>query len=555
MFCSTPSPCCVSELILLEALHPAPALGHGQLSSSTTRAEMRFGRPAATQPHERTPEERDLVRRLDIFLMAFGCVSQVIKYLDQQNINNAYVSGMKEDLHLDGNQLNYFTTVFNVAYCVMLIPSQIILTYVRPSVWLSGLELCWGVLTGLVAVARSARDVYVLRALIGLCESSAWPGMMTLLMHWYTPTELAKRMGFYHSCQALGSMMSGALQVAILRTLPDHSAVAGWRWLFVVNGAMTVVVGLLGFVMLPDMPNRPNPRAFWFRPHHAKLAMERLERHGRAEPKRMSWDAARRTFRSWVVYFVPVLYVATVLASYGYVYFNLFLAALTRADGTTPRWSTSDVNAIPIGGGAINVVFVWVWAILSDVLQTRWTLIVAQALIGLVPCVAMSVWTSHPATTPVAVAYASYFISFLCLGTAPLIMSWLSDLLPQDPEARTLIVGVAIASYYAVSAWSQVLIWPASQAPYYKHGWQSSVGLWVLVIVMTCVLRYIDVRWLLPRRQQAAREITRVVEGVEADDDPDATMDSEAEAAAVASGSGSGSTAKRARVIEQPQDA
>ncbi|KAI7119754.1 hypothetical protein KC352_g33257, partial [Hortaea werneckii] len=61
-------------------------------------------RPAFLQPkQQRSKEERDLVLRLDIFLMTFGCISQVIKYLDQQNINNAYVSGMEEDLHLDGN--------------------------------------------------------------------------------------------------------------------------------------------------------------------------------------------------------------------------------------------------------------------------------------------------------------------------------------------------------------------------------------------------------------------------------------------------------------------
>ncbi|KAK9779683.1 putative Major facilitator superfamily transporter [Seiridium cardinale] len=67
---------------------------------------MRFGGLSFAQRHERTPEERELVRRLDIFLMTFGCISQVIKYLDQSNISNAYVSGMKEDLGLNGNELN-----------------------------------------------------------------------------------------------------------------------------------------------------------------------------------------------------------------------------------------------------------------------------------------------------------------------------------------------------------------------------------------------------------------------------------------------------------------
>lgn len=63
-----------------------------------------------------------------------------------------------------------------------------------------------------------------------------------------------------------------------------------------------------------------------------------------------------------------------------------------------------------------------------------------------------------------------------------------------------MIVGVAIATYYAISAWSQVLVWPASQAPFYQYAWQSCIALWVLCIAMTCALRYIDVRYLLPRR-------------------------------------------------------
>jgi MFS family permease len=421
-----------------------------------------FSRPAVLERNEpRSKIEKDLVRRLDIFLMTFGCISQVIKYLDQQNINNAYVSGMKEDLKLYGNELNYFTTYFNVAYCLMLIPSQIIMTYVRPSYWLSGLEIAWGIMTGLMAMTKSAYQVYIIRIFLGLCESSAWPGMMTLLMHWYTPMELAKRMGFYHSCQAVGSMMSGALQAAITDTLDGHSGLAGWRWLFVVNAIMTVVWGCLGLIMLPDYPNKPNPRAFWFNKKHGEMAIERLVRHNRAEPEPVSWKGVRRTFTGWVVYFIAVLYIATVLASYGYNYFGLFLKSVKNPDGSK-RWTTVQVNVIPIGGSAINVVFgiyllprsdctllryliVWVWAFLSDMLCTRWTLIIAQgmgtsntmtlsianvllALIGLIPAIAMSVWTSQPDSTSIATAYANYFLSHVSLGTAPLIFSWLSDL-------------------------------------------------------------------------------------------------------------------------------
>jgi MFS family permease len=395
----------------------------------------------------------------------------------------------------------------------MLIPSQIILTYVRPSFWLPGLEIAWGIITGLMSIVTHANHVYALRVLLGLFESSAWPGMMTLLMYWYTPTELAKRMGFYHSCQAVGSMMSGAMQAAITDTMDGRHGIAGWRWLFIINGIITVVWGIAGVFMMPDVPNKPNPLAFWFRKGDAELAMLRLARHGRAESKKMTWAGVKRTFSSWVVYFIAVLYVASVLGTYGNVYFSLFLKSLKNADGS-PRWTISQVNAIPIGAYGINVVFVWIWALLSDFLESRWTLIVTQAVIGIVTCIVMSIWTSHPDSVDLSAAYASYFIAFTCLGTAPLIFSWLSDLIPQDPEARALVVGVSVAAYYAISSWSQVLTWPASQSPHYKYGWQSALALLVLLIIMTCTLRFIDIRFLKSKRIEffESQEVPQVQE-------------------------------------------
>lgn len=232
-----------------------------------------------------------------------------------------------------------------------------------------------------MALAQNAKQVYVMRVFLGLCESSAWPGMMTLFMHWYTPTELAKRMGFYHSCQAVGYMMSGALQAAIMRTMHGSHGLEGWRWLFVINSIITVVWGFLGFFMLPDLPNKPNPRAFWFRKVDAELAMERLARHNRAEPRKVTWASAKRCFSGWVVYFIAILYIATVLASYGYNYFGLFLKSLKNPDGSSV-WTVEDVNVIPIGGGAINVVSHSYLAVLLDDHHSNTQFAVSRSLSG-----------------------------------------------------------------------------------------------------------------------------------------------------------------------------
>ncbi|KAJ6781571.1 hypothetical protein PWT90_01566 [Aphanocladium album] len=496
--------------------------------------------------------ERAFVRRLDIFLLTFGCISQgmvtyydrsvmailgkpqrltdnVARYLDQSNISNAYVSGMKEELGLEGNELNLFTTYFNVAYCIMLIPSQIIMTYVRPSWWLPSVEIVWGVITGLIAITHSAKQIYVLRAFLGLCESAAYPGMITLFMAWYTPTEMAKRIGFYHSCQSVGSMLSGALQAAIINSLNGSSGLTGWRWLFVVNAIITVIWGLAGYVMIPDMPNKPNPWAFWFKKRHSELALGRLTRTNRIDAKPISWSGAKRTFTQWLVYVIAILYIAMVLGTSGADYFNLFLKSVHRSDGSA-RWTKTDVNVIPIGGSAITVVFVWVWAYMSDFFRTRWLLIILQAAVALMVAIIMSVWTTHPQSTPLSAAYASYFIQRIALGTAPLIWAWLSDLSPTDPEGRTLIVGASIAGYYSISAWSQVLLWPARQAPYLcqdKYGWQSAAALCTLVIVLCVALRIVDVRYLAPERKTDAEIAAVIAEDADGLEGVDNKLDAE----------------------------
>ena len=190
---------------------------------------------------------------------------------------------------------------------------------------------------------------------------------------------------------------------------------------------MTVAVGVLGFFMLPNMPNRPNPRAFWFKKEHTEIALQRLARHGRAEPKPVSWTGARRTFSLPSTYLVAVLYCCSVIGNYGYNFFGLFMKSLRNADGTK-TWSVAEVNAIPIGGSSIQVVFVWIWAFVSDHFQIRWPLIITQLSIALIPGIILINWISHPLAVNLSAAYGAYFLNYMVLGTAPLIFAWLADM-------------------------------------------------------------------------------------------------------------------------------
>lgn len=90
---------------------------------------------------DKSPQERRFLFKLDAVLLTFASLGYFIKYLDQANINNAFVSGMKEQLNLYGNELNYMTTAWTVGYVIGEIPSNIVLTRVRPSIWIPACEV------------------------------------------------------------------------------------------------------------------------------------------------------------------------------------------------------------------------------------------------------------------------------------------------------------------------------------------------------------------------------------------------------------------------------
>jgi ACS family pantothenate transporter-like MFS transporter len=104
--------------------------------------------------------------------------------------------------------------------------------------------------------------MYALRFFIGLLEACAFPGYIAILGSWYGPQELAKRTAVLLEVESIASMFSGYLQAGLHSSMNGHAGLAGWQWLFIMDGVISIPIALWGFFGLPDMPH--NTRAFYW---------------------------------------------------------------------------------------------------------------------------------------------------------------------------------------------------------------------------------------------------------------------------------------------------
>lgn len=173
---------------------------------------------------DKSPEERRFLFKLDAIVLTMACLGSFIKYLDQINVGSAYVSGMKEDMSLYGNEINYLVTSWVVGYVIGQIPSNLILTRVRPSIWIPTCEVIWSVLTILIK-CTNFKSMYALRFFVGLSEAAFNPGTLYILGSWYRKDELAKRSCIFQASSFVGAMFSGYLMAATY----NLDGVHGWK--------------------------------------------------------------------------------------------------------------------------------------------------------------------------------------------------------------------------------------------------------------------------------------------------------------------------------------
>jgi sugar phosphate permease len=191
---------------------------------------------------------------MDLRLIPMLAALYLLSFLDRGNIGNAKIQGLQTDLKLTGQQYNLCATVFFFTYCAFEIPSNLLLKRFRPSIWLPSIMVAWGTVMTLMGLVKSYHGLLVARIFLGVAEAGLYPGVAYYLTMWYCTEELALRQGLFFSAASVAGAFSGLLAYAIAK-MNGVGGLAGWQWIFILEGLLTVVVAISAFFILHDFPD------------------------------------------------------------------------------------------------------------------------------------------------------------------------------------------------------------------------------------------------------------------------------------------------------------
>ncbi|KAL7422592.1 hypothetical protein Q5752_003240 [Cryptotrichosporon argae] len=218
--------------------------------------------------------ERRATRKLDMLLMPILFVLYILNYLDRQNISSAKLANIMVDLDMTTQQYATAVAVLFAGYVALQVPSNMLASKIAyPGVYICVMCGFWGVVSGATGAVQSYAGLAVCRVILGFCEAAFFPGAIYLLSTFYTSKQLALRASALYSGSQVGNAFGGLFAIAILN-LDGHHGLAGWRWLFIVEGAMTVGLATIFAFFIPNKPTTVR----WLSEQERAALNQRLEK-------------------------------------------------------------------------------------------------------------------------------------------------------------------------------------------------------------------------------------------------------------------------------------
>jgi ACS family pantothenate transporter-like MFS transporter len=383
---------------------------------------------------------------------------------------------MREELNMFGNEFNYAVITFWSSYCVFMIPACYYLTRFPVNVVLPLCELGWGLATFGLAWAQNVETIYAMRFFVGLFEACSFTGVIYVIGSWMRKGEIGRRVALFYAAAPLGTMFAGYLQTAAYRGLKGVGGLSGWRWLFIVAAIITIPISALGYFVFPDVPTRSRPRCLTTDEH--EYALGRIAGQTAPPQPKVTRDLVGRVLGRWHLYlFVSLWSIGNQNNQIAGAPFSLYLK------GNQDIYSITQINTLPTVATAISIVTAFATCAVADRYGRYWPLLLIVSIPTVISHALLVAWNIGETGR-----VAAFTISGFEGALFPLSMSWATVTMANDAEERAVVTASMNAIGQAIVAWSQLLQYPAVEAPRFTTGFLSGLITSVLQIAVIGVI-------------------------------------------------------------------
>jgi ACS family tartrate transporter-like MFS transporter len=291
--------------------------------------------------------ESATISRLMWRLMPFLFLLYIVAYLDRINVSFAVLQ-MREQFHLSDRVYGRAAGIFFAGYFFFQVPSNLALQKVGVRRWISGLMVVWGLVSCCMIFIRGPVSFYGLRFLLGAAEAGFFPGMILYLKQWFPASARARAVAWFMTANPLAGVVGSPISGALLGL--HGKGLAGWQWLFLMEGMPAIVLGVTVLWVLNDTPGD----ARWLAGEERQWLIDQLALERREELSAASgglWSV----MVDWRVWVLSLVYFAVPACMYGV---TLWLPTAIRSLTGLSDFMTGGLAAVPYLLAAVAMVLV-----------------------------------------------------------------------------------------------------------------------------------------------------------------------------------------------------
>ena len=384
----------------------------------------------------RAASDRDaddaLYRKVSLRIIPFLFVAYVVAFLDRINVGFAQLQ-LKQDLGFTDAMYGLGAAVFYIGYVLFEVPSNLLLAKYGARKTFVRIMILWGLASVGMMFIQTPTHFYILRFLLGVFEAGFFPGIVLYLTYWYPPLRRASVLAYFFAGVAVAGILGGLVSGWIMRDMAGIWGLAGWQWMFAIEGSPALLLAVIAYFYLKDSP----AQAHWLSSAEKARLTANLESGG-GQAHGSAGKSLAATLRDPRIYLYSIPYFAVTGAA---LTLSFWMPLIIRDFGVTDVLKVSLYSVIPYTVGAIGVIVVARAADRSGRHARYFAACVISA------AVALAVMTTHPSSLAVSLALLSVAAVGLYAGL-PIFWAIPTANLPQESRAA----GIGVISSLGTSA-------------------------------------------------------------------------------------------------------